>query len=271
MIALILEPFKFHFINNALLMLLVVTIPCALLSVFIVSKGWALTGGGVSHAILPGVVLAWIMGMPLSIGGFLAGIFCAVATGYLKNNTQLKPDTIMGIVFSGMTSVGLMLYIFVQPKVDVNYVLFGDILVLTGGEIIKTAIVMGAVLLVVLLKRRDFLAYCFDSQQAHACGLHTNLLHYSLLCLISLTIVETLKAVGVVLSVSLLITPGAVVVLLTKNFNFALLAAIIVSILTSMAGVYLSFFIDSAPSPTIVVVFAVVFITSLVISTSKIR
>ena len=263
MMALLLEPLQFTFMSHALLISLVVSIPCALLSVFLVLKSWALMGDAMSHAVFPGIVLAWILGLPLATGAFVAGVFCAVATGYLKDNSRIKQDTVMGIVFSGMFAAGLILYIAVKPDVHLDHILFGDMLGITIGDIIQTVIIAGLVTLVISVKWRDFLLFSFDYQQAQASGLHTRWLHYGLLCMVSLTIVATLKAVGIILSISLLIAPGAIAVLLTQRFHIALLLATGISILVSMTGVWLSFFIDSAPAPTIVVLFAVMFIMQI--------
>lgn len=209
MMALLLEPLQFTFMSHALLISLVVSIPCALLSVFLVLKGWALMGDAMSHAVFPGIVLAWILGFPLAGGAFVAGVFCAVATGYLKDNSRIKQDTVMGIVFSGMFAAGLILYIAVKPDVHLDHILFGDMLGVTIGDIIQTVIIAGLVTLVISVKWRDFLLFSFDYQQAQVSGLHTRWLHYGLLCMVSLTIVATLKAVGIILSISLLIAPGS--------------------------------------------------------------
>lgn len=262
MTTLLLEPFQSAFMNNALLIALVVAIPCALLSVFLVLKGWALMGDAMSHAVFPGVVLAWMMGLPLALGAFVAGLFCAVATGYLKDNSRIKQDTVMGIVFSGMFAVGLILYIAVKPEVHLDHILFGDMLGINDMDMLQSGIVAAGIALVIGLKWRDFLLFSFDYQQAQASGLRTRWLHYGLLCMVSLTIVATLKAVGIILSISLLIAPGAIAVLLTRRFHAALLAATGISMLTCVTGVYLSFYIDSAPAPTIVVLFALVFIVT---------
>ncbi len=203
MMTLILEPFQFAFMNNALLISLLVAVPCALLSVFLVLKGWALMGDAMSHAVFPGVVLAWMMGLPLALGAFVAGLFCAVATGYLKDNSRIKQDTVMGIVFSGMFGAGLILYIAVKPEVHLDHILFGDMLGINGMDILQSGLVAGLIALVIGLKWRDFLLFCFDYQQAQASGLRTRWLHYGLLCMVSLTIVATLKAVGIILSISL--------------------------------------------------------------------
>ncbi len=271
MMALLLEPLQFTFMSHALLISLVVSIPCALLSVFLVLKSWALMGDAMSHAVFPGIVLARILGLPLATGAFVAGVFCAVATGYLKDNSRIKQDTVMGIVFSGMFAAGLILYIAVKPDVHLDHILFGDMLGITIGDIIQTVIIAGLVTLVISVKWRDFLLFSFDYQQAQASGLHTRWLHYGLLCMVSLTIVATLKAVGIILSISLLIAPGAIAVLLTQRFHIALLLATGISILVSMTGVWLSFFIESASAPTIVVLFAVMFIMTFTVTSINAR
>ncbi|HEW9970193.1 TPA: iron/manganese ABC transporter permease subunit SitD [Enterobacter cloacae] len=273
MMALLLEPFQFAFMHNALLISLLVAVPCALLSVFLVLKGWALMGDAMSHAVFPGVVLAWMMGLPLplALGAFVAGLFCAVATGYLKDNSRIKQDTVMGIVFSGMFGAGLILYIAVKPEVHLDHILFGDMLGINNMDILQSGIVAGVITLVIGLKWRDFLLFCFDYQQAQASGLRTRWLHYGLLCMVSLTIVATLKAVGIILSISLLIAPGAIAVLITRRFHMALLVAVAISMLVSVSGVFLSFFLDSAPAPTIVVLFALVFIVTFVVTGVRAR
>ncbi|KAF6660308.1 metal ABC transporter permease [Enterobacteriaceae bacterium EKM102V] len=265
------EPFQFAFMNNALLIALVVSIPCALLSVFLVLKGWALMGDAMSHAVFPGIVLAWMVGAPLAAGAFVAGLFCAVASGYLQDNSRIKQDTVLGIVFSGMFAVGLILYVAVKPEVHLDHILFGDMLGINRADLIQTLIIAVLIVLVIVVKWRDFMLFSFDPQQAQVSGLPVRWLHYGLLCMVSLTIVATLKAVGIILSISLLIAPGAIAILLTRRFSHALLVATGVSVLVSLSGVYLSFFIDSAPAPTIVVLFAAVFIVAMVVTGRKTR
>ncbi|TPV29057.1 metal ABC transporter permease [Pantoea anthophila] len=265
------EPFQFAFMNNALLIALVVSIPCALLSVFLVLKGWALMGDAMSHAVFPGIVLAWMVGAPLAAGAFVAGLFCAVASGFLQDNSRIKQDTVLGIVFSGMFAVGLILYVAVKPEVHLDHILFGDMLGINRADLIQTLIIAVLIVLVIVVKWRDFMLFSFDPQQAQVSGLPVRWLHYGLLCMVSLTIVATLKAVGIILSISLLIAPGAIAILLTRRFSHALLVATGVSVLVSLSGVYLSFFIDSAPAPTIVVLFAAVFIVAMVVTGRKTR
>ncbi|MDK2366527.1 UNVERIFIED_ORG: ABC-type Mn2+/Zn2+ transport system permease subunit [Citrobacter freundii] len=267
----LLEPFQFSFMVNALVISTIVAVPCALLSVFLVLKGWALMGDAMSHAVFPGIVLAWIAGIPLAIGAFIAGLFCAVATGYLDDNSRIKRDTIMGIVFSGMFGAGLVLYVSIQSEVHLDHILFGDMLGVSLSDIMQTAVITLGIALVIGLKWKDLLLHAFDPHQAKASGLNTALLHYGLLCMIALTIVATLKSVGIILSISLLIAPGAIAILMTRKFSHALWLAAAMSVITSFMGVYLSFFIDSAPAPTIVVLFSLLFVITFIYATLRDR
>lgn len=267
----LLEPFQFDFMVNALIVSVLVAIPCALLSVFLVLKGWALMGDAMGHAVFPGIVLAYIVGIPLAIGAFIAGLFCAVATGYLDDNSRIKRDTIMGIVFSGMFGAGLVLYVSIQSEVHLDHILFGDMLGISLGDIGQTALIALGIALIIVFKWKDLLLHAFDPHQAKACGLNTAMLHYGLLCMIALTIVATLKSVGIILSISLLIAPGAIAILLTRRFAHALLLATGLSVIASFSGVYLSFFLDSAPAPTIVVLFTIIFIAAFVFASLRDR
>ena len=271
MLSALLEPFQFSFMVNAMLVAVIVAVPCALLSVFLVLKGWALMGDAMSHAVFPGVVLAYIIGIPFAIGAFIAGLLCAVTTGFLDDNSRLKRDTIMGIVFSGMFGAGLVLYVAIQSDVHLDHILFGDMLGISLRDIGQTTAIALVIALIIGLKWRDFLLHAFDPTQAKASGLRGGLLHYGLLCMIALTIVATLKSVGIILSISLLIAPGAIAILMTRKFSHALWLAVIMSVVTSFMGVYLSFFIDSAPAPTIVVLFSLLFVMTFIYSTLRDR
>ncbi len=260
LVATLAAPFQFDFMVNALVISALVAVPMALLSCFLVLKGWSLMGDAISHAVFPGVVLAYIAGIPLAIGAFLAGMFCAVATGYLKDNSRIKQDTVMGIVFAGMFGAGLVLYVKIQSEVHLDHILFGDMLGVSWADIGETALIAGLVALVIGVKWKDFLLHAFDPAQARAIGLRVGWLHYGLLCLVSLTIVGALKAVGIILAIALLIAPGSIAFLLTRRFGAMLMTALAVAVGCALAGVYLSFFLDSAPAPTIVLVMSAVFV-----------
>jgi manganese/iron transport system permease protein len=259
-------PLSFPFMQRALMVAVMVGTVSAVLSCFLVLKGWSLMGDAISHAVLPGIVLAFVVGLPISIGAFVAGLFSAVATGYLKANSRVKEDTVMGIVFSGMFGLGLVLFTKVETDQHLTHVLFGNMLGLSQGDLIETAIISGLALLVVLAKRRDLLLYCFDPQHARAIGLPVALLHYGLLALLSLTIVASLKAVGIILVVAMLIAPGATGFLLTGRFTTMMLIAVAVAVGSSIAGTLVSFHIDAATGPTIVLIQTGVFLLALLFS-----
>ncbi len=253
-------PFQFPFMQNAFWVVLLVAPPTALLSCFLVLKGWALMGDAVSHAVLPGIVLAWIVGIPLIIGAFAAGMSCALLTGYLSHNSRVKQDTVMGVVFSGMFAVGIILYTSIHTNQHLDHILFGNMLGIGTEDLWTSGIIGLGVSAVLLLKWKDLLLHAFDPAQAQASGLRTGLLHYGLLSILSLTIVATLSSVGLILAVALLVTPGAIAFLLVRSFGWMLFTAVLVCTAAMLAGAYMSFFLDSAPAPTIVLVLSAAFI-----------
>lgn len=260
----LLMPFQFEFMINALIISILVAVPAALLSCFLVLKGWSLMGDAISHAILPGVVLAYIVNLPLALGAFAAGMTCALATGFLKENSRIKQDTVMGVVFSGMFGLGMVLYVKIETDVHLDHILFGDILGVNWGDIVETGIIAALASSIILVKWRDLLLHAFDPAQARAVGLPVRSLHYGLLSILSLTIVGALKAVGIILAIAMLIAPGAIAFLLARTFSKMLVLSVAIAVLASFFGVYLSFFIDSAPAPTIVVLLTIVFIAVFV-------
>lgn len=258
------EPLSFGFMQQALAVAVMVGAVSAVLSCYLVLKGWSLMGDAVSHAVLPGIVIAHVLGLPLAAGAFAAGLFSAVATGYLHENSRVKEDTVLGIVFSGMFGFGLVLFTKVDTDQHLNHILFGNMLGVTPRDLVETAVVAGGVLLVVMAKRRDLLLYCFDPAHARAIGLPVRSLHYGLLVLLALAIVASLKAVGIILVVAMLIAPGATALLATRRFSVMLPLAVTVAVASSIVGTLLSYHIDAATGPTIVLVQASVFAVVLV-------
>lgn len=259
----LLLPFQFGFMRDAFLIAVIVSVPTALLSCFLVLKGWALMGDAVSHAVLPGVVLAYILGFPLILGAFAAGMVTALATGYLSDNSRVKQDTVMGVVFSGMFGLGIVIYTAITSDVHLDHILFGNMLGV-GPEDISTALWIAVpVSAALLLKWKDLMLHAFDPAQARAAGLPVGLLHYGLLTILSLTIVATMTATGLILAVGLLIAPGAIAFLMVRSFGRMLAVAVVVCMASMLAGVYASFHLDSAPAPTIVLILTAVFIAAL--------
>jgi len=257
-------PFQFEFMQNAFLIALIVSIPSALLSCFLVMKGWALMGDAVSHAVLPGIVFAYIIGAPLILGAFIAGIGCSLATGYLSNNCRVKQDSIMGVVFSGMFGLGIVLYVSVETNAHLDHILFGNILGVEQHELWTTGIISFGVSIVLILKWKDWLLHSFDPVQARTSGLNVNLLHFGMLTALSLTIIAILSAAGLILAIGLVIAPGATAFLLVRKFSMMLCLSTVVCIFSMMFGTYISFFLDSAPAPTIVLVMTIIFLAALV-------
>ncbi|MDX3927749.1 MAG: metal ABC transporter permease [Shinella sp.] len=255
-------PFQLPFMRHALIVTLLIAVPMALLSCYLVLKGWSLMGDAVSHAVLPGVVIAYVLGLPFAAGAFVAGLFCAVAAGFLKDNSRVKEDTILGIVFSGMFGLGVVLYVKVQPDIHLDHILFGDMLGIALADIVEAGIIALASTAFILLWRKDLLVQAFDRQHASAIGLPVKFLHYGLLAILSLVVVGALKAVGIILAIAMLVGPGAIAALVTRRFNTMLVAAVIIAVGASFFGIYLSFFIDSAPAPTIVVLMTILFVAA---------
>ena len=253
-------PFQFLFMQNAFFIVLVLSVPTALLSCFLVIKGWALMGDAISHAVLPGIVIAYIAGIPLLIGAFLAGMFCAWSTGFLSENSRIKEDTIMGITFSGMFGLGIVLFVAFETSAHLDHILFGNILGVVRLDIFVALIITCLIIAFFTVFWRDLMLFSFDPIQAKALALPTTLLHYGLLAILSLAIIATLKAVGLILAIGLFIIPGAIAFLVSNRLSSMLLISVFVNILSMLGGLYLSFFIDSAPAPTIILLLTVVFI-----------
>jgi len=265
-IDLALQPFQFEFMRNAFMISVLVSIPAALLSCFLVLKGWSLMGDAISHAVLPGVVLAYVTGIPLAIGAFFAGMACAISTGFITENSRVKEDTVMGVVFSGMFGLGIVLYTKIETDIHLDHILFGDMLGISSGDILETAAISVLIAGVIALRWRDLLLYIFDAQHASAIGLPVKLLHYGLLAIISLSVVAALKAVGIILAIALLVAPGAIAYLITRRIEQMLVWAVGLSVGSAFFGVYLAFFIDSAPAPTIVLLLTTLFILAFFLS-----
>ena len=267
----IILPFQFGFMQNAFLIGIMVAVPTALLSCFLVMKGWALMGDAVSHAILPGIVLAYIFGFPLLIGAFLAGMLCALMTGFLTTNSRVKQDTVMGVVFSGMFGVGIVLYVSIKTDLHLDHILFGHLLGVNGNDLFLTAAIAVPVSLILMLKWKDLMLHSFDAMQAKASGLSVGILHYGLLTMISLGVVATLAATGLILAIGLLIAPGAIAFLLTRRFAYMLWLAVGISVSAMIMGIYLSFFINSAPAPTVILILAFWFMMAFIYRMARIK
>ncbi|RJT43422.1 metal ABC transporter permease [Rahnella woolbedingensis] len=261
----LMEPMSYDFMQRALLTAMATSIVCAIFSCFLVLKGWSLMGDAISHAVLPGVVLAYLAGIPLVIGAFGSGLFCAVATGFIKEHCRVKEDSVMGIVFSGMFAAGLVLFSRVNTEQHLSHILFGNVLGVTDSEMLQTLIIALGVTLAIIIKFKDLMLFCFDPVQAKVVGLPVRFYHYALLCMLALTIVAALQAVGVVLVVAMLITPGITAFLLCKTLPKMMVVAVTTSLVAAISGTFISFYIDAATGPAIVLIQAMLFLVALVV------
>jgi len=263
------DPLRYPFMQQALVIGLLIAVPAAVLSCLLVLRGWSLMGDAVSHAVLPGIVIAYLVGIPMLIGAFVSGMLCAVATGYLTQHSRLKEDTVMGVVFSGMFALGIVLFTYVDTNLHLDHVLFGNILGVTWMDVMQTGVITLCVLVVFMIKRRDILVFAFDPQHAGVIGINTTLMQYGLLAMLSLVIVASIKAVGIILVIAVLIAPGAISFLLTDQFERMLLVAIAISIVCATFGILGSYYIDSAPAPTIVVLLTLAFIAAFLLAPKR--
>jgi ABC-type Mn2+/Zn2+ transport system permease subunit len=259
----LLEPFQFPFMVDAIIVGVAVGAVCAVLSCYLVLKGWSLMGDAISHAVLPGIVIAYAIGAPLAVGAFASGLLCAVLTGFIKANSRVKEDTVMGVVFTGLFAFGLVIFTKVKSDLHLDHILFGNILGLEHGDLRDTLIVGGIALAVILSLRRDLLLYCFDPSHARTIGLRTGMLYYLLLSLLAVTIVVSLKAVGIILVIAMLVTPGCIGYLLTDRFNRMLIIATASAVGSSFVGVYVSFFLNASTGACIVLLQAAIFLVTL--------
>jgi len=262
-LAFLVDPLTHDFMRRGLVVAVLVGAVCALLSCFLVLKGWSLMGDAVSHAVLPGIVIAHVLALPLAVGAFVAGLFCALSVGYLKNHSRVKEDAVMAVVFSGLFALGLVLFIKVDTDQHINHILFGNMLGVRWADVAETAVIALPVIALVLAKRRDLMLFCFDPGHAKAIGLPVAGLRYGLLTILALTIVASLKAVGIILVVAMLIAPGAIGFLLARRFDAMLAVAAAAAIGSCLAGTILSFHLDAATGPAIVVTQALVFAAAL--------
>jgi manganese transport system permease protein len=256
---LLLEPLRYDFMLRALVTTVIAAVVCALLSCWLVLIGWSLMGDAVSHAVLPGVVIAYILGIPFAVGALVLGLLAVALIGAIHGTSRIKEDAAIGIVFTTLFALGLVLISVTPSQTDLNHIIFGNILGISNADLLQIGVLAAVGTLVLLLKRRDLTLYAFDPTHAHAVGLSPRFLGTLLLGVLALTAVAALQVVGVVLVVAMLIIPGATAYLLTDVFGRMLVIAPVVSALSSVVGIYLSYWLDASSGGLVVVVQGVVF------------
>ncbi|GAB3163355.1 metal ABC transporter permease [Myceligenerans halotolerans] len=251
---LLLEPLQYDFMVRALVTTVIAAVVCALLSCWLVLVGWSLMGDAVSHAVLPGVVIAYVLGVPFAIGALVFGFLAVVLIGTIRGTSRVKEDAAIGIVFTTLFALGLVLISVTPSQTDLNHIIFGNILGVSDVELVQIAILAAVAFVTLVVKRRDLTLYAFDRLHAHAIGLSPRFLGALLLGLLALTAVVALQVVGVILVVAMLIIPGATAYLLTDRFGRMLVIAPVMSAVCSVVGIYLSYWLDAASGGLVVVV-----------------
>lgn len=260
-IGFIIEPLQYAFMLKAVVVSVIVGIACAILSCFLVLKGWSLLGDAISHAVLPGVVIAYMLGIPFGLGAFVFAMLAVVLIGLIKSKSKVKEDAVMGIVFTTFFALGLMLISKIVSSVDLTHVLFGEVLGISNESAIYTTVILSLATAVILIFRRVFLVFCFDPVHAQSLGLPIPFIHYVFLMLLAVVITGSIQTVGIILVIAMLITPGSTAFLLTKRFSNMLQIAVAVSIFSSLVGAYASYYYDISTGGTIVFVQGMLFLS----------
>ncbi|ACB50590.1 Mn2+ ABC transporter, permease protein [Crocosphaera subtropica ATCC 51142] len=260
----LIEPLQYGFLVQAIWVSAFVGLVCAVLSCYITLKGWSLMGDAISHSVVPGVVVAYALNIPFAIGAFLFGFGATVAIGYITSMTRLKEDAVIGIVFTGFFAFGLVLVTKIPSNIDLFHILFGNVLGISQQDIIQSLMAGIITLVVILLRRKDLLLFCFDPNHATAIGLNTQVMYYTLLSVLALTIVAALQTAGIILVISMLVTPGSIGYLLSDRFDYMLVVAVISSVLSCVLGTYLSYYLDVSTGGSIVVLLTALFILTMI-------
>lgn len=264
MIQTLLTPLHYEYMVKAILVSGLIGGVCAFLSCFVTLKGWSLMGDALSHSVVPGVAVAYILGFPFAVGAFATGLLAAVGMGFVKTRTRLREDAVIGVVFTAFFALGLFLISRYPSNVDLRSIIFGNILGISTADIVQVLIISGVTLLILGLKWRDLLLFCFDANQARALGMNVTVLHYTLLTLLSATAVAALQTVGACLVVAMLVTPGATAYLLTDRFGKMLGIATAMGTGTSLLGAYASYYFDGSTGGCIVTLQSALFGLALV-------
>ncbi|MFC9933706.1 metal ABC transporter permease [Glutamicibacter sp. NPDC127525] len=259
LIELLAEPLGYTFMVRALLVTIIAAVLCAVLSCWLVLIGWSLMGDAVSHAVLPGVVLAYIVGAPFALGAVVFGFLAVALIGGVRDTTKLKEDAAIGIVFTTLFSIGLVLVSVTPSHVDLNHIIFGNLLGVSANDLWQVLVLGAITFAILILKRKDFTLYAFDQTHAHALGMSPRIIGAVLLGLLAMTSVVALQAVGVILVVAMLIIPGATAYLLTDRFGKMLLIAPILAACAGILGVYMSYYLDASTGGMVVLAQAAIF------------
>lgn len=262
MIEALLEPFAYQYMVRAILISALVGGTCAFLSAYLMLKGWSLMGDALAHAIVPGVTLAYLLGLPYAIGAFFSGLIAAFSMVAIRQKTKLREDAIIGLVFTGFFAIGLLLVSINPTSVNIQAIILGNILAISDQDIMQVVAISLICLLIMAFKWKDFLAVFFDESHARSIGLPVQGLQILFFTLLSAATVAALQTVGACLVIAMVVTPGATAYLLTDRFGKLIIISIMLGMLTSALGAYASFFLDANPGGLIVTLQTLVFLAA---------
>lgn len=263
---LLLEPFSYGYMTNAMWVSALVGAVCAFLSAYLMLKGWSLIGDALSHAVVPGVAGAYMLGLPFALGAFLAGGLAAGAMLFLTERSGLKVDVIIGLIFTSFFGLGLFMVSINPVGVDIQTITMGNILAITPSDTLQLAIIGGVSMVVLLAKWKDLMVVFFDENHARSVGLNPQALKAMFFVLLSASVVAALQTVGAFLVIAMVVTPGATAYLLTDRFERLLIVSVFIGAGTSFFGAYASYFLDGATGGVIVCLQTALFLTAFLLA-----
>lgn len=269
MLELILEPLSFEFMRNALFTAILLGVLCAVVGSYLIVQRMGLLGDVIAHAVLPGLAIAFFLGVDIFLGAFISGTLSTFVIAWIQSQSRVKVDVAMALVFSGFLALGILLITVLRSKLDLHHFLFGDILGVTTGDVWRTLVITLVILCLVKLFYKELLFYTFDALGAQACGLPINLIQLGLTAAITLTIIASMQAVGVVLVVSLLIGPGITAYLLVKELHEMMIFGSLIGVISSVSGMYISYYFNVPSGAAIVLVVTGLFLLALLLSPSQ--
>lgn len=266
MMAVLLEPFAYNYMVKAIWVSALVGGVCAFLSCYLILKGWSLMGDALSHAVVPGVAVAYLAGLPYAVGAFVSGLLAALAIVMVRSITMLREDAVIGLIFTSFFAGGLFLVSMNPTAINLESVIFGNILAISDGDILQVVVIALVSLLILGLRWKDLMLAFFDQSHARSVGLEPTRLRILFFVLLSACTVAALQTVGAILVIAMVVTPGATAYLLTDRFGRMIVIAIAIGVCSSAFGTYLSFFLDGATGGLIVLLQTLIFLAAFVLA-----
>jgi manganese/iron transport system permease protein len=252
LLAELLVPFTYSYMLKAMWVSALVGGVCAFLSSYLMLKGWSLMGDALGHAIVPGVAGAYIIGAPFAIGAFFAGILASLAMTFVRQKSRLREDAVIGLVFTALFALGLLMASLWPTSVSIQTIVLGNILAIADEDVVQVAIIAGVSLVIMAFIWKDLMVTFFDESHARSIGLNTGLLKIVFFTVLSACTVAALQTVGACLVIAMVVTPGATAYLLTDRFGVLIAISVLLGVVTSFVGAYISYFLDGATGGVIV-------------------